>query len=230
MASTENKAKYRSEQQFANSFIRDCPPSVWTRNSATERHLRFAMESTCSDGRADWVWASSDSCWEALAIRDAADLLQNPTCSRILTNLKRIESTCETTLLDRTGVSRSTLRRFISQLSDFGLIAIKKDGKYVLDSRWHIPKVEIVAFEFKLNDWRRAFYQATRYRTFAHRVFVVMPSYVVQRIGPAHDSFRTQNIGLISYDESGAKRLLPSLKRKPKSPSSFLQAIGMLTS
>lgn len=100
----------------------------------------------------------------------------------------------------------------------------------MLDAKWRIPKVEIVAFEFKLYDWKRAFYQATRYRTFAHRVYVVMPSYVVGRAEQAHESFRTQNIGLISYDESGATRLLPSLKRNPKSPSSFLQAIGMLTS
>jgi DNA-binding transcriptional ArsR family regulator len=222
--------KYRSEQEFANSFIRNCPASVWTRVPAADKHVKFAVESTCSDGRADWVWASSDSCWEALPIRDASDLLQNPTCSRILSNLKRIEATCESVLLERIGISKATLRRFMNQLSDVGLVAIKNDRSYVLDTKWKLPKVEIVAFEFKLSDWKRAFYQATRYRTFAHRVYVVMPSYHVGRTTPLHDSFRTQNIGLISYDESEAIKILPSLKRNPKSASSFLQAIGMLTS
>ncbi len=117
----------------------------------------------------------------------------------------------------------------MNQLSEVGVIAIKEDGGYVLNENWRLPKIEIVAFEFKLGDWKRAFYQATRYRSFAHRVFVVMPAETVSRVRNAHEAFRRQNIGLISHDESGATRLLPSLKRNPKSPSSFLQAIGMLT-
>lgn len=221
--------RFESEQAFANSFIRNAPPTLWTAESKVSGFLRCVAESTCSDGRADWVWASSDACWKSLSIRGAEGLLQNPACSRILSTLSRINNAEESFLLNSAGISKSTFRRLTDQLSNIGLIAIRSDQRYTLGEKWNLPKVEIVAFEFKLYDWKRAFYQATRYRTFAHRVFVVMPTYSIKRAEKAIDSFRSQNVGLISHDESGSKRIVHSLRRSPNSSSAYLQAMGMLS-
>ena len=69
----------------------------------------------------------------AKPICDGSDILRSPTCSRILSSLQYIEATCESVLLERIGISKATLRRFMNQLSDVGLVEIKNDRSYVLD-------------------------------------------------------------------------------------------------
>ncbi len=92
-----------------------------------------------------------------------------------------------------------------------------------------LPEAEVVAFEFKLEDWKRAFYQAIRYRSFAHRGYVVLPANVVHRCDPMLDVFRAQNIVLLSHHPSdGATRIVPSVKNLPKSRANYLKALAML--
>ena len=78
------------------------------------------------------------------------------------------------------------------------LITEQDNATFYLSEKLNIPDVEICAFEFKLKDWRRAFFQATRYRNFAHRVYVVLPTSIVHRAEKMHEAFRVQNIGLLS--------------------------------
>ncbi|WP_430450869.1 hypothetical protein [Rhodopirellula europaea] len=109
------------------------------------------------------------------------------------------------------------------------LIALIQDRGYVLGERARMPQAEVVAFEFKLEHWQRAFYQATRYRSFAHRVYVVLPANVAHRCEPMHDAFRVQNIGLLAHDPAeGATRILASSKRAPKSRANYWKALAML--
>ena len=92
-----------------------------------------------------------------------------------------------------------------------------------------MPQIEICSFEFKLENWKRALYQAKRYRTFSHRVFVVMPTRTVGRVNGALEYFRRFNIGLIGHDAKGAsEQVLPSRKREPISRAGFIRALGML--
>jgi hypothetical protein len=110
-----------------------------------------------------------------------------------------------------------------------GLVHDQGDGRYVLGPQFSLPQIEICSFEFKLENWKRAFQQAKRYRTFSHRVFVVMPTRTVQRVNGALEHFRRFNVGLIAHDPGGSsKRILPSVKREPTSGTCFIRALGML--
>lgn len=219
---------FRSEEQLVESFIEYTPPSVWTR-SAGGVGVRTTFESTCSEGRADWVWAASARGWNLEMTEQVAELLQNPTSSLVLSLLKIDAVRTEHYLHNRAGVSRATLRRALTELIKWGLVDVPSDGRFVLGENFEVPDLEICAFEFKLDNWRRAFYQATRYRSFSHRVYVVMPESTVHRAFDCLASFRQQNIGLLSHSpDKGSTRVLSSRKRRPRSRSGFIKAVGML--
>jgi len=222
------KSMFKTEQQLVESFIQEAKPRLWTA-TAGQTNVRTVFESTCSTGRADWVWASTAGRWPRGQCDQTAELLQNPTCSWILSFLKPASPRSEKFLEERSGVSRRTFRKSLVKLTAIGLVARLDDGLFVLGQKLHVPNIEIVAFEFKLEDWRRAFYQATRYRSFSHRVYVVMPTSRVHRAEEHLEAFRRQNIGLLSHGpEERPSRILASKKRQPRSRSCFLKALGML--
>ena len=135
----------------------------------------------------------------------------------------------ESFLHARSGVAAPTFRRWLAELVATRLVHDLGDGRYVLGPQFAIPQIEICSFEFKLKNWRRAFYQAKRYRTFSHRVFVVMPCSTVGRVNGALEHFRRFNIGLISHGAKGvSERVLPSQKREPMSRAGLIRALGML--
>lgn len=224
---------FDTEQELIESFIQMADPSLWTRPASdmpiANMHVKTRFESTCSDGQADWVWSASRQPWSRDLCAESTTLMQNPTCARILAMLKPSAPRREAFLRERCGVSDTTFRRSIGRLTDANLIALVQDRGYVLGERARLPQAEVVAFEFKLENWQRAFYQATRYRSFAHRVYVVLPASVAHRCEPMHEAFRVQNIGLLAHDpDAGAARLLASLKRPPKSRANYWKALAML--
>jgi hypothetical protein len=56
------------------------------------------------------------------------------------------------------------------------------------------------AFEGKLKDWRRALQQAFRYRYFADKAIVVMPSENAESALANIDAFRHSSVGLWTFD------------------------------
>jgi len=218
---------FQSENAFVESFVTSVSPNVWSRSA--KGRVREVFESECSDGRADWVWSRTTGRWPPHWEQETAEVLQKPVCSRILTYLKRSSPRTKQFLRQRLGVAAATFDRAVRELVDVNLVRMTPNELILLTSRFHIPDIEICAFEFKLEDWQRAFFQASRYRSFANRVFVVLPESIIRRTEKKWPAFRQQNIGILSYcPDEGARRVLPSRKSPPRSKSSFYQAIGML--
>lgn len=59
------------------------------------------------------------------------------------------------------------------------------------------------AFEAKLSNWKRALFQAFRYKAFVNKSFVVMDHDSVKSALSQTDRFCRSNIGLISIDHTG---------------------------
>lgn len=219
---------FESEDAFVESFVASVTPSVWSR-TFRGKAVRSVYESDCSDGRADWVWARSAEKWPRSWSEETAQVLQNPTCSRILAYLKLSSPRSDQFLRDRVGVATGTFDRAVRDLIRVNLVHRTQGQLLLLSRQAELPDVEICAFEFKLKNWKRAFFQASRYRSFANRVYVVMPEATVGRADKQLEAFQRHNIGLIAFDEnSGARRVLVSNKQKPRSRSSYIQALGML--
>jgi hypothetical protein len=219
---------FRWEEDLRQSFISHATPELWC--AARKVHYIFSMkESTCSDGRADWVWAN-------VAMRSPgndsfpnARVLEERACSRILAALRFQPAVKMDVLQLHSGVSQKSFRRHLDSLIDLDFVTRIEEQSFSLGRAFRIPKMEICSFEFKLKNWRRAFQQAKRYRSFSHRVYVVMPSDVAESAVDYFEEFSTFNIGLISHDEDGrSERLVMSRKSEPRSPCHFLRAVGSL--
>lgn len=59
----------------------------------------------------------------------------------------------------------------------------------------------LIAFEAKLSDWKRAFFQAYRNAAYANRVYVLMPRSTVHRALLQREEFEFRGIGLCSINE-----------------------------
>ncbi len=80
-------------------------------------------------------------------------------------------------------------------LNEFTALALEKQ----------LRKRQLHAFEGKLKDWRRALQQAFRYRYFADKAIVVMPS---ENAGPAVanlEAFRHSSVGLWTFEVTTGK-------------------------
>lgn len=219
---------FRWEEELRSSFEEHATHSLWTR-AETQLPPTLIQESRCSEGRADLVWATLFDDWAANLSEAAIDLLTQPTCSRILSLLKPTAVRSEEYLRARSGVSDRTFRTWLNCLFETGLVTRSDEGRWVLGPSFEFPPVEICSFEFKLANWRRALYQAKRYRTFSHRVFVVMPPERVNGALSRRDHFERFNVGLITHDVQGESEvLIPSRKRAPISRYRFIMAVGLL--
>ena len=88
--------------------------------------------------------------------------------------------------------------------------------------------VEIIAYEGKLHNWRRAFYQALNYRTFCHSVWIVMPPAGARNARKIAGAFQVNDIGLIAVHEDGRTsiEIKRGKRRWPASRWLYLMAVG----
>jgi DNA-binding transcriptional ArsR family regulator len=221
-------AHFRWERELSKSFQKSAHPSLWSRRKGGAWVL--ARESSCSEGRADLVWGRFEESRSLGELRRHASLLQNLTSSRILAVLHRETGLSTEELVRRIGVSRPVLRKWVRELVEAKLIEKEAGDSYRLIASQKIPKVEICSFELKLKNWQRALYQATRYRSFSQRVFVVMPPYSAEVAYKHKLLFERANIGLVSHDTTGKSRILVRPKiRPPHATYRTIMAIGMLS-
>lgn len=218
---------FRWEEELRQHFVANANPSLWC-SARAPTHIYSRIESTCSEGRADWVWAHMRMAPSEQLDSATCKLLQQPTCSRMLACIRVNQQVSREELLQKSGVSPTTARRHLNLLLQYGLVT-GCNAQFTSGPLFQIPDMEVCAFEFKLYHWRRALQQARRYRAFAHRAYVVMPPDAVALAMEQRDLFDRANIGLISYSPDGrAKRWILSRKGPPARTERFLQAAGFL--
>lgn len=218
---------FRWEEDLRRSFQRHADHAIWS--TAEPNIVRYTVqESTCSEGRADWVWAASRNGWPGHVCPEIAALLLQPTCSRVLSHLQPKATRSDEYLNAKSGVTAGTFRRWLTQLIEIGLVTEVGERAFVRGPLFPELDLEICAFEFKLANWRRALYQAIRYRTFSHRVFVVMPPKAVRPALAGEHIFRQFNVGLLTHDQQGnSTRIMSCRKQAPTSRQQFIRAVGM---
>jgi len=109
-------------------------------------------------------------------------------------------------LVNNLNISKKTLKyHYLKKLEDDGFVK-KISGKYYYKVNGWMPIAkEVIAIEAKINDWRRGALQANRYKTFAHKTYLALPSTKEHLVDK--DFFKKHNIGLILFDtESFVKK------------------------
>ena len=157
---------------------------------------------------------------------EAANLYCQPTCCKILASLSVKQPKDIATLCREVGVTRRTCVNWLNQMMEQRLVRRASADRYVLDQPARRHRFRIVSVEAKLRNWQRALYQASRYRAFSDRSFVVMPR---RWVGPAIQDvarFRRARIGLASLDGAGVLRVYtsPRNRRPVESPHVWMAA------
>jgi len=88
-----------------------------------------------------------------------------------------------------------------------------------VDAFLQVAKPTCRAFEMKLNNWRKAMQQASRYRNFAHQTIVVLPEKECDKAAQYLNTFTCIKVGLWSFDK-GSNRIVPIYTPRPHQPRS----------
>lgn len=126
--------------------------------------------------------------------------------SAILSVIKNKSPRTEKYIISKTGLSLSTVRGCLNYLVRIEILsAVDNKKKYILSQTFLLPNIEIWAFELKLHDWKRAVFQALRYKAFANYVIVVFPVERKRILNENIELFNQLNIGVIVFDASTGK-------------------------
>lgn len=74
-------------------------------------------------------------------------------------------------------------------------------------------KKSLVAFEAKLDNWRRAFYQAYRSTAYANKSYVIVPENVASRAIRDRDEFELRGVGLCSFNGKAVNVLIEAVEQ-----------------
>lgn len=192
-----------------------------------DKNKKILKEMDCWQGRADLVVAEIKD--KEILSKEKAMLLSNLTNAQIISLLHRKAPRTLNFLINRTGLTESTVRRSLRLLLNEGIVMENSNKSYILHPDFKIPKVVFNAYEVKLYNWRRALYQATQYFGFANNSWVVMPKKYISPALHNIELFKANGVGLISIDENG--KVLTHLKAKQNQPNKkafHLVGIGKL--
>lgn len=73
----------------------------------------------------------------------------------------------------------------------------------------------LVAFEAKLDNWRRAFMQAYRNTAYANRTYVLVPPSVAERALQDREEFLFRGVGLCAFDGKVIRVVIPATDQEP---------------
>ena len=165
---------------------------------------------------------------ESIAAEMLAPLLKAPAKAALLAALRHGSPRTKRYLSRITGYSDRWLNSNVDELADAGLIQVHRGSSFSIACRLPLNMVEITAYEGKLHDWRRALYQARHYRTYCHRVWVVMPVTGARNAMKIASAFRAGDIGLIAVHQDGGTsiEIKRGRRRWPVNPRLYLMAVG----
>lgn len=116
-------------------------------------------------------------------------------------------------LIEKTHLSKSFLKYTILRTLEQRRY-IKEEGKnfYFKINGWIPIAKEVIAIEAKMRDWKRGFIQANRYKSFADKVYLALPSETAHLVDKK--LLRKHNVGLIVLDLGSRSKKITVLSRR----------------
>lgn len=133
-------------------------------------------------------------------------------------------------LLKKTGMSKASINKELGYLLKLEIVDRNDNGLYKINDWADMPSVKISSFELKLENWKRALFQALRYKMFSDYTYVVMPVEKRDILEKNKKVFSENNVGIVLYDH--LKRKLEIMNRPRKntmiSPIHYWYMVGRL--
>lgn len=102
-------------------------------------------------------------------------------------------------------------KQFLKVLEKQGYIKVI-DDKIEVIKKINLVTKNLVAVEAKLFDWKSGIKQAIRYKEFSNKVYVAIEETQLEKVD--RDTFRRENIGLMTVSKSGVKEIIRPKKEK----------------
>ena len=162
-------------------------------------------EVSCRQGRPDFIALRYLSCVDQHEQLNVPGLV-GPS---ILDNLKPKAPRTFEYLVANMEFARDSIRRSLRQLVEKGYVEQTESGAYRLVIVPSERKPEIWSFELKLNNPKKAVFQAQQSRAFAERAIIVVPPGQEKNYKRFRESMRRWHIGLATFDlATGAFRFV----------------------
>ena len=217
-----------TEAELLDSFIKSLPKGSRS-HSAPDRMLLRELEGP--QGRPDLVDVHFRALPSSMSLDVLSMSLRSPAKARILALLRHRAPRRSDYLEKFTGFTRSVLQAHLQELKKAGLVDVSKSSAASLTCPLPWTMADIVVYEGKLTNWRRAIHQALGYRSFSHHVWIVMPESGALNALKLAPIFRTNGIGLISVHDDGTKHIeITGRRLRPASRRLYLMAVGTLVS
>ncbi len=153
-------------------------------------------EISCRQGRPDFI---------ALRNKENKGILTPPESSglvgpSILSLLKPKATRTLSYILEHSEFSEKSIRQALKELINTGHIETVKTGSYKLGESYNYLKTELWAFELKLDNPKRAVFQAQQCRAYADRVIIVVPPGQETNYRRFNQTMNRWHIGLATFD------------------------------
>ncbi|MDP8239657.1 MAG: hypothetical protein P9X24_11260 [Candidatus Hatepunaea meridiana] len=120
-------------------------------------------------------------------------------------------------LLSHSEYSSKSLKKHLQQLLVSDHIIQTSTGSYILGTRVKIRDYEIWAFELKLNNPKRAVFQAQQSRVYAEHSIIVIPPGQEKNYSRFNETIKRWGIGLSTFDPISG--IFSIVKKTLKSPA-----------
>lgn len=182
-------------------LVRKATPLVFDALRLCRSECRFVHELTVGRSIADLVILRR----RRLQLWPEAPLTVNE--SAVLSALRHLGTSPLDTIAKAVYMRVEAVERILlGRLASWSLVRRKADGCFRATATW-VGTSDIFAVEAKLTRWREALAQASVYRRYADRVFVLLPMESAE-IATAHKAtFLERGVGLLSYDQGGVYRV-----------------------
>jgi hypothetical protein len=187
-------------------------------------------EVDCWQGRADVVEVISDNIQDQLYkfSEEQIILLRNLTCAKIISILNYNAVRSREFIYKTLGLQHRTIDSWLIKLINTEIIIEIKKDRFIIHPEFILPRVKFTAYEAKLYNWKRALYQATQYKGFSNKAYVVMPKKYIKPAIKNLQAFIANNIGLIEvHDDGKCETVLKAKEIRPTGKSFALIAIGI---
>jgi len=112
------------------------------------------------------------------------------------------------------------VERFVDKLAKgrtaFGRVQITTEWDHrsgIVDVLARHRRKTLVAFEAKLDNWKRAFHQAYRSTAYANKSYVIVPEHVASRAMRDKEEFKFRGVGLCSFNGSAVQVLIEATEQ-----------------
>lgn len=101
-------------------------------------------------------------------------------------------------------VDKIKISDYFSQFKEGCQLLEEVDGFFGIPDLVIITPYETYSYEAKLSNWKRAIYQAFRYKAFSDKSFVILDSYKINPALNHLDQFIRSNVGLMDINDFGS--------------------------